>query len=240
MPVLGLYLGSALTIQPKPDKEQRAAEDVGIQQSAALAATVDDVGSKRLAPAAAATGSKGPGPPKKKQKKRDPNMPRGPRHAHNFWVSGNRQVVKNDLGTSAQPAAVTQELSNRWKALSAEGKKPSQELAALDKVRYEKEMEDYSPPEDEDLDTLIENLEEPVPLVQVTDQQFFHPEGAGALPKITDDMIAKLFGKAGATFESFEFKGEWAMSMLMVVLMMMLPYHRRGPPRAGSPGDPWV
>ena len=88
---------------------------------------------------------------RKKKKKKDPNHPKRGKNAYLFFCGDNRDVVKSAMSESA-PKDVTKELGARWTALKKSKKKNDketvkkyQDLAEKDKVRYETEMENYTP-----------------------------------------------------------------------------------------------
>ena len=92
-------------------------------------------------------------------KHRDPNHPKHPKTSYIFFCEMKREDVKqamlNKLNEDAEeqvekvdPKNVTRELSEKWNQLK--DKAPYEEMAKKDKERYDAEMADYSPPEDND------------------------------------------------------------------------------------------
>jgi len=81
-------------------------------------------------------------PPKKKAKVVDPNAPKKNLNAYMYYTKENRDKVKAEK-TDLKPSDVSKELGARWKKLKPEEKKPYEEMAQKDKLRYEKEIEKY-------------------------------------------------------------------------------------------------
>ncbi|PRT55667.1 Non-histone chromosomal protein 6 [Wickerhamiella sorbophila] len=71
-----------------------------------------------------------------KGRKKDPNAPKRPMTAYMYYANEKREPTKTefpDLGFGD----VHKKIGERWKALSADDKKPYEEKAAADKKRYE-------------------------------------------------------------------------------------------------------
>ena len=90
---------------------------------------------------------------KKKRKKKDPNAPKKGMTAFIFFSNTKRAEVTAEL-KAANPdmkgvAEVGKKLGEMWKAMSDADKEPYNKMAADDKERYNKEMENYTPPEDD-------------------------------------------------------------------------------------------
>ena len=83
-----------------------------------------------------------------KKKKKDPNAPKKPKSSFMYFSNAKRAEVK-----AANPEAsfgdIGKLLGNEWKQLSNDAKTEYEKLAEADKVRYQKEMENYSPPLDD-------------------------------------------------------------------------------------------
>ena len=108
--------------------------------------------------------------PAKEKKFKDPNAPKRGKSAYLFFCGEHREKVKTDLGEEAKATEVTAELGVRWNALKAAmetGKGAVQKqaqkdlekyakMAEEDKERYAAEMEDYTPPSDEELAEMAE------------------------------------------------------------------------------------
>jgi len=90
------------------------------------------------------------GAPKKKGKKgkkeKDPNKPKKAMCGYMFFVNEMRpEIIRVDLkGDGSKVAEVTKVAGAKWKALDAKGKEKYEKLAAQDKIRFEKEMEEYN------------------------------------------------------------------------------------------------
>ena len=80
--------------------------------------------------------------------KKDPNKPKKGNSAWIFFTNDMREKVKGE-NPDAKTTELTTIMSPLWKALTDEEKKPYQEMADADKVRYEKEMEGYKSSETE-------------------------------------------------------------------------------------------
>jgi len=77
---------------------------------------------------------------------KDPNKPKGCKSAYIYFTEHRREELtrneqKFEFGTFAS------ECGNLWKTMSDEEKACFEKLAHKDKLRYQKEMESYSPPE---------------------------------------------------------------------------------------------
>ena len=90
---------------------------------------------------------------KKKRKKKDPNAPKKNLTAFFFFSNEKRAAVTAEL-KAANPdmkgvAEIGKRLGEMWKELSDADKEPYAKQAEEDKARYLKEMENYTPPEDD-------------------------------------------------------------------------------------------
>lgn len=100
-------------------------------------------------------------PAKKKPKKRKRNHPRGPkpaRYAWNFYFKEKYQKIRKDGGSGlfdVQEAftKVGLRLGNAWKALTPEERQPYLDMAAKDRLRYERQMELFNKGLDFNADT---------------------------------------------------------------------------------------
>jgi hypothetical protein len=82
---------------------------------------------------------------KKGKKEKDPNKPKRNLSAYFFFLAEARpEIVRVDLkGDKSKVAEVTKIGGQKWKALDAKAKEKYDQLAAKDKERYAKEMEEY-------------------------------------------------------------------------------------------------
>lgn len=80
---------------------------------------------------------------KKAEKEAKAAMPKAPRSAYIFFVMQNRSNVQAEC-PGLKPTAIMGELGARWKAISEGDKEKYTQLAADDRVRYEKEKEAMS------------------------------------------------------------------------------------------------
>ena len=81
------------------------------------------------------------------RKKKDPNAPKKARSAYILFCSENRAKLQKkspELNTTQ----LVSKLGEMWKSASDKEKAKFAELSKKDKERYEKEMENYSPPSD--------------------------------------------------------------------------------------------
>ena len=81
-------------------------------------------------------------PPKKKKK--DPNAPKRALSSFMFYSNAVRDTVRK-----AQPnipfSEVAKVIGQQWRGLSAEDKKPYDDMATADKARYAQEKKNYTP-----------------------------------------------------------------------------------------------
>lgn len=81
-------------------------------------------------------------PPKSK----DPNKPKGRTNAYAFYLKDKRAESKSK-GEEVQFTEFSRQCGDDWKHLDAKQKKKFNALAEKDKVRYDREMKDYVPPD---------------------------------------------------------------------------------------------
>jgi hypothetical protein len=80
------------------------------------------------------------------KKAKDPNAPKKPKTGYIFFCQDKRASVKaKDESLSA--VDITTKLGELWNALSDKEKKKYNDMSTQDKVRYESDMKDYTPPE---------------------------------------------------------------------------------------------
>ena len=80
--------------------------------------------------------------PVKKKKEKVPGQPKRSLSSYFIYVRDNRQkVIADNAGISV--TEITKILGAQWKALSAEEKAPYEKLAAEDKLRYAREMDEF-------------------------------------------------------------------------------------------------
>lgn len=79
--------------------------------------------------------------------KKDPNKPRGKMTAYAFFVQTCRQEHKKQHPDEQVVfAEFSKKCAERWKLMTAKEKKIFNDMAGRDKLRYEREMEGYTPP----------------------------------------------------------------------------------------------
>ena len=88
----------------------------------------------------------------KKRKKKDPNAPKAKRSAFTFFLSSERSKFTKE-NPDADFSSISKTLGKKWREISPERKKGFEDMAAKDKGRYEKEMETYVAPVEEENDT---------------------------------------------------------------------------------------
>lgn len=76
---------------------------------------------------------------RQKAKHRDPNMPKRPTNAYLIFCEMNKEKMRENGSQD-----VTRDLTEAWKSLSEDDRKPYYELYNEDRERYHKEMEIYS------------------------------------------------------------------------------------------------
>lgn len=82
--------------------------------------------------------------PKKKKKKKDPNAPKRNQSAYFLFSNQNREKVKKELLPGAKITEIASALGSKWREMSDSDKVPYEKLAAKDKERYQKEMEEWN------------------------------------------------------------------------------------------------
>ena len=80
--------------------------------------------------------------------KKDKNAPKGAKNAYILFCADNRDQVKEE-NSEMKATEIISELARLWKDADEDVKGEYQEKAAEDKKRYESEMEDYVPSEEE-------------------------------------------------------------------------------------------
>lgn len=87
--------------------------------------------------------------------KKDPNKPKGRTTAYAFFVQSEREARRarnKENGEEDTPsfAELSKFCGEKWKCLDDEEKAPFYKLAEADKTRYDQEMANYTPSEDEE------------------------------------------------------------------------------------------
>lgn len=85
------------------------------------------------------------------KRKKDPNAPKKWKTGYILFCLDKRQEVK-DENPNMKATEITKELGARWNALGDKNKKKYEKLSVKDKVRYQKEMENYTPPPEDELE----------------------------------------------------------------------------------------
>lgn len=111
---------------------------------------------------AAASGKKRPIPPHSaahqppsKKKTRDPREPKRPTNAYLYYCDAERESVKNDWATNRpnEQLEITKVMTEAWKKLTDEEKKPYYDMYEKDKLRYHKAIEEFNLIKDQELRT---------------------------------------------------------------------------------------
>ena len=80
---------------------------------------------------------------KTQKKKKDPNEPKRPRSAYNFYAMDARSKIVAAAGVTSTFGNVNTQLGDQWKAMTAKEKLPYDEMALDDKKRYAEEKAAY-------------------------------------------------------------------------------------------------
>merc|ERR1712156_665747 len=75
---------------------------------------------------------------------KDKNAPKAAKNAYSLFGADISAQIKSENGNLAL-SDKSKEISKRWKEADADTRRKYEELAAADKLRYEKEMTDYKP-----------------------------------------------------------------------------------------------
>ena len=90
-----------------------------------------------------------------KSSSKDPNKPKGPKNIYNFFLQEEREALKKAGGDSTTEGNgpgfldFSKACAEKWKTLSEGDKQRFKEAAEKDKLRYENEMANYTPPKSE-------------------------------------------------------------------------------------------
>ena len=90
-----------------------------------------------------------------KSSRKDPNKPKGPKNIYNFFLQEEREALKKAGGDSTTEGDgpgfldFSKACAEKWKTVSEGDKQRFKEAAEKDKLRYENEMANYTPPKSE-------------------------------------------------------------------------------------------
>jgi len=90
--------------------------------------------------------------PAKKRAKKDPNAPKNPTTAYMYYSKQKRTELK-EKNKNIQFGELSRQISQSWKELTDDDKKPFVKLHAIDKERFQKEMQNYTKPSDSESDS---------------------------------------------------------------------------------------
>lgn len=93
--------------------------------------------------------------PPAKKKARDPREPKRPTNAYLYFCEAERDNVRNDWTTNHpnEPLEITKLMTEYWKKLTDEEKKPYYDMYEKDKLRYHKAIEEFNVIKDQELRT---------------------------------------------------------------------------------------
>lgn len=80
---------------------------------------------------------------RKKRPPRDPNRPKQPKSAYMHFMQDAREQVKSDNPHISDIKDIAREVGRRWNDLSEQQRKYYEEMAEVDKSRYQKEIKEY-------------------------------------------------------------------------------------------------
>lgn len=84
-------------------------------------------------------------PPRNK----DPNKPKGRTSAYAFFVQDRREMYK-EKDMQIQFSSFSKECASLWKDMNEDDKAKYVKQAEADRKRYQREMANYNPPDDQD------------------------------------------------------------------------------------------
>lgn len=93
---------------------------------------------------------------KKKGKERDPNLPKRPTNAYLLFCEMNKEKMKQSSGAND----VSKALTDAWKGLDENARRPYYDLYNEDRDRYQREMQAYAQSKTEDRKPLKKGEEE--------------------------------------------------------------------------------
>lgn len=79
------------------------------------------------------------------KREKDPNKPKRPTSAYFYYVAGQRDEAKKRGESISRVAEWTKQVSAKWRELTDAQKKPFEAQAAVDRERYNREMQNYKP-----------------------------------------------------------------------------------------------
>ncbi|MBN3297527.1 high mobility group protein B1a [Amia ocellicauda] len=129
--------------------------------------------------------------------KGDPKKPRGKMSSYAYFVQTCREEhKKKHPDASVNFSDFSKKCSERWKTMSAKEKGKFEDLAKLDKVRYEREMKSYIPPKGEKKKrTKDPNAPKRPPSAFFIFCADFRPKVKGESPGLSIGDVAKRLGE---------------------------------------------
>ncbi|KAK6461674.1 hypothetical protein DFJ63DRAFT_336453 [Scheffersomyces coipomensis] len=120
-------------------------ESLNVNNSAASKNGVSKKGNKKAKLVSTASGESGSSS-SVKQKIRDPDMPKRPTNAYLIFCDMEKEKIKkeNEEKNPGVVSDLSKSMTEAWKGLDEEDKKPYFKLYVDDKARYEKEMQAYN------------------------------------------------------------------------------------------------
>jgi len=136
-------------VEMVPDDEDSDLEDIRKQAKKAKRAERDDDSESASASVSKKKKKKlktsSPSSPKKKKSKKDPNAPKRPLTAYMFYNQDNRSQLK-EKNPELSFGELGKLIGQKYKALTDEEKEKYNNMAAKAKIKYEKQMANYTPP----------------------------------------------------------------------------------------------
>ncbi|KAJ8266704.1 hypothetical protein GJAV_G00133700 [Gymnothorax javanicus] len=128
---------------------------------------------------------------------RDPGKPRGKMSSYAYFVQTCREEhKKKHPEASVNFSEFSKKCSERWKTMSSKEKGKFEELAKLDKVRYEREMQSYVPPRGEKKKRFKDpNAPKRPPSAFFIFCGEFRPKVKGETPGLSIGDVAKKLGE---------------------------------------------
>jgi len=128
---------------------------------------------------------------------KDPAKPRGKMSSYAYFVQTCREEhKKKHPEASVNFSEFSKKCSERWKTMSAKEKGKFEDLAKMDKVRYEREMKNYIPPKGEKKKRFKDpNAPKRPPSAFFVFCADFRPKVKGETPGLSIGDVAKKLGE---------------------------------------------
>ncbi|KAG7664572.1 NHP10 [[Candida] subhashii] len=134
------------------------------------------------------TGAGGSGSDEKKQPKvRDPDLPKRPTNAYLLFCEQEKERIKHQNEEAGVTSDLSRSMTDAWKHLNDEERKPYYKLYEDDKLRYQREMEVYNQKKEQEQEQEQEEDEESKPAVKR-----LKLEVSGETPESTPDASLEI------------------------------------------------